>query len=220
MRLRWAPAVVLILGAVALSGVGRQRTLPLDRPIPEVIPEVIQGYVGEDFVISDPETEVSGVSNYLQRVYNRPSDDTIVADTAEASTDWFSLYIGYYESQAQGKTIHSPKNCLPGAGWEALSADALTIEVEGREVQVNRYVLQNDLQRAMALYWYQGRGRVAYDEYRVKLNLLWDAALRRRSDEALVRIVVPLDDDEAAAVDLATRVARDVIPALNRALPN
>ncbi len=132
---------------------------------------------------------------------------------------WFSLYIGYYESQAQGKTIHSPKNCLPGAGWEALSSEAVDVEVDGKTVRVNRFLLQNGSERSLALYWYQGRGRIAHDEYRVKLNLLWDAALRRRSDEALVRIVVPVLTDEEAALDLAQKAARVVIPELDRALP-
>ena len=30
-------------------------------------------------------------------------------------------FVSYYERQTQGKTIHSPRNCLPGAGWEVLT---------------------------------------------------------------------------------------------------
>ena len=69
------------------------------------------------------------------------------------------------------------------------------------------------------LYWYQGRGRVENNEYAVKVNLLLDAALKRRSDEALVRIVVPVTAEEDAAFELASRAAREVIPELDRALP-
>ncbi len=91
--------------------------------------------------------------------------------------------------------------------------------MDGRTVYVNRYVLRNDLQEALAFYWYQGRGRVAHDEYRVKLNLLLDAALRRRSDEALVRIVVPWEGTGEEALALAAEVAKEIIPALELALP-
>ncbi len=88
-------------------------------------------------------------------------------------------------------------------------------------MKVNRYLLQNGDQRALVLYWYQGRGRVQASEYMVKWDLLRDAALRHRSDEALVRIVVPLvgtgvEEDSFA---LARSVAEELVPALNKALP-
>ena len=35
---------------------------------------------------------------------------------AAGSAPSISLYVGYYASQGQGDTIHSPQNCLPGAG--------------------------------------------------------------------------------------------------------
>jgi EpsI family protein len=85
-------------------------------------------------------------------------------------------------------------------------------------VIVNRYLLQNRTQQALVLYWYQGRGRVASNEYRVKWDLLRDAALRRRSDEALVRVVVPVRSGEDAAA-LAVRVAETLAPAVAEALP-
>ena len=86
-------------------------------------------------------------------------------------------------------------------------------------VAVNRYLLQREEQRALVLYWYQGRGRVQANEYLVKWDLLRDSALRQRSDEALVRIVVPIRDDEDAAFALASQVATEVVPALSAALP-
>ena len=68
-------------------------------------------------------------------------------------------------------------------------------------VRVNQYLLQRGEDQALVLYWYQGRGRVEANEYRVKWDLLRDAALHRRSDEALVRIIVPI---EAGVEELAT----------------
>jgi EpsI family protein len=132
------------------------------------------------------------------------------------------VYVGYYDRQLQGKTIHSPKNCLPGAGWEAVSAGERTLSTALGPVKVNRYVLVNKQQRALVYYWYQGRGRVESNEYRVKLELLRDSALRGRSDEALVRVVVPLRtaDDEAAAGELGARVSAQLIPQVAEVLPS
>src|SRR5690606_37522162 len=116
----------------------------------------------------------------------------------------FSVYVGYYPQQRQGKTIHSPKNCLPGAGWEPLDAARLEIPgaVPGRTVRANRFVVANKDQRAIVYYWYQGRGRSA-------------------SNEALVRIVMPLGEgfDEAATNSLAHRLIGTVDQELERVLP-
>ena len=50
-------------------------------------------------------------------------------------------------------------------------------------------------------------------------DLLRDAVLLRRTEEALVRVVVPVSDAEAAALALGLRVVQSVVPAVARALP-
>lgn len=215
--------MILAIGAILTLGVSRQKSIPLERSLSDVVPLEINGFSARDVLISDSEAQVAGFSNYLFRIYEFPVPTDLTESAAEAPEPlpWFSLYVGYYESQAQGKTIHSPKNCLPGAGWEALSSNSQVVESGGRSFTVNRYLLQNEGQRALVLYWYQGRGRIASDEYWVKFNLLRDAALMRRSDEALVRIVVPVTEDGAeAATETAVKVAQVVAPLLDRALPS
>jgi EpsI family protein len=224
-RWKWVPAIALACGALLTMGVGRQRSLPLAQPLATVVPAEINGYVAQDVPISDAEARVAGFSDYLFRTYEWGTVDSASVENPAESTvgvpdvTWFTVYVGYYESQAQGNTIHSPKNCLPGAGWEALSSKAETFEVGGRAITVNRYLIQNESDRALVLYWYQGRGRIASNEYRVKVDLLLDAALRRRSDEALVRIVVPVGDSEEAAMEVALAAARIVAPSVDLALP-
>lgn len=208
---RWVPALVLGIGALFTVGMHGQRTLPLRADLSETIPAELAGLRGVDVPMAEWELELAGVDDYLYRVFSAPgtAGDQMVA----------SLYVGYYMQQAGGRTIHSPKNCLPGSGWQALDAQTLTVGGPSGPVQVNRYVITNDVETALVLYWYQGRGRVEANEYVVKLDLLRDAAFRRRSEEALVRIVVPLRSTEAEALDVATRTATAVMPALDRALP-
>jgi EpsI family protein len=207
---RWAPAALMGMGAVFTVGVDLQRALPLRESLGQAVPLEIAGRTGANVKLSDAEATVAGVTSYLIRDYAPP-------DTAVALP--FSVYVGYYDSQMQGKTIHSPKNCLPGSGWEALAATTAGIPTPARTVRVNRYLLQNKSARALVLYWYQGRGRVESNEYRVKWDLLRDAALRHRSDEALVRIVVPVVNDEEAAFRTAAQVAAVLVPAVYHALP-
>lgn len=209
---RWVPAGVLVVGAaLATVGVTAQRSLPLREPLARAVPDTLEGLQGRDIQLSAAEAKVAGVTSYVARDY-------AAADRAGPTP--FTLYVGYYAQQTQGQTIHSPKNCLPGAGWEPLASRSETVATAAGAVTVNRYLLQNGQQRALVFYWYQGRGRVEANEYRVKWNLLRDAALRRRSDEALVRVVVFITRTEDQADALAARVASTVVPAVAAALPS
>jgi EpsI family protein len=211
--LAWGPAVVLALGALFVVGIDTQQALQLERSLKEVVPDSLIGWAGKDFELSEAEIRVSGVSDYLFRVYDAAAE--------AADSNFMTLYVGYYERQLRGKSIHSPRNCLPGAGWEALQSEVVTVETPIGPVRVNRYLLQNKQRLALVLYWYQGRGRVQANEYVVKWDLLKDAALRKRTEEALVRIVVPIHGgDDGAAFTAAREAAERIIPALWEALPS
>lgn len=209
LRMAWAPAVLLCIGVVASAGAGAQRTMPLRAPLADVVPGEIDGRHGVDQTVSENEQRIAGMDSYVLRNYAS-------SDPAHAA---FSVYVGYYEYQTRGHTIHSPKNCLPGAGWEPLTSGTAMVATADGPVQVTSYLLQRDEERAVVLYWYQGRGRVENNEYAVKWQLLRDAALRRRSDEALVRVVVPVTTDEAQALTFATTVAAQLMPRIDEALP-
>jgi EpsI family protein len=207
----WAPAAVLIAGVVLVQGIGEQKRVPLRASLDHVVPVELLDRGSRDIVIAEDEQRVAGMTSYVMRIYSP-------VERAAALLP-FSLFVSYYDSQMQGKTIHSPKNCLPGGGWEPLTAAPVIVHWSGGEAQVNQYLLQKDNERALVLYWYQGRGRIAHNEYAVKWDLLRDAALRGRSEEALVRIMVPVKGSEANSLDVAKRVAAEVIPMVNKALP-
>jgi EpsI family protein len=191
---RWIPGGFLAAGCILTFGVNQQRSIPLFRPL-DSIPLVLAGQPGIAGVLPEDQRKAAGMSSYIFRYYGK-------------ATLPFEIYVGYYDQQTQGKTIHSPKNCLPGSGWEALQQSTIPLATTQGTVRVNRYVLQNKDQRALVLYWYQGRGRITADEYRVKWELLRDAALRGRSEEALVRVLVHMppgtrEPDASAAAEVA-----------------
>jgi EpsI family protein len=190
----WVPLAILAGGVLLVQTIGRQNPMPLSRPLTG-IPIVLEGYEGRELTVSPEEQRIAGMSSYVSRTYGRDS------------TAAFWVYVGYYESQTQGKTIHSPKNCLPGAGWEPLESARVQLNLASGPVPVNRYLIANDNQRALVLYWYQGRGRISANEYLVKWELLRDATLKQRTDEALVRVIVPIRGTEEEAEALARRVA-------------
>ena len=217
---RFMPFAVLGFGVLLISGMREQYVVPPTQPMAS-IPAAMQGLTGRDIVIADEERRVAGMSDYMLREYSRDS------------VPLFSVYVGYYDRQVQGKTIHSPKNCLPGAGWEVMSAEQIAYPgLTGGAGTTNRVLLANKGVRALVYYWYQGRGRIEANEYKVKWNLLRDAATQGRTEEALVRIVVPLVQTSrspsaadqksayAAADSIAQAVARELQPSVTKVLPS
>ena len=213
---RWAPVGLLAVGVLSVSGLRPQHRVPPRRPIAELA-VAVPGYQSAALTISAEEQAVAGMSAFALRQFVRDS------------VDRFTTYVGYYDYQVQGKTIHSPRNCLPGAGWETVQGGTVLVPAAGgAPVAINRFLLANGGARALVYYWYQGRGRVEANEYREKWHLLRDAALHGRTEEALVRIVVPLPGGVpptalaahlARADTLAVRVAAQLLAEVALALP-
>lgn len=213
----FAPAAILAVGCALQLGVRRQDGAPLAGPL-RAMPVDLAGTRGRDRDVSAEERKVSAVTDYVFRTFG---PDSLTA---------FSLYVGYYAKQATGKSIHSPRNCLPGAGWQTVESGKAVVTAGGQPLTVNRYLLANGPSQALVYYWYQGRGRVAHNEYTVKWDLLRDAVAHGRSEEALVRLVVPIrrapgytkeawrDGIEAAEL-VARSAAAEIIPRLDGALP-
>ena len=213
---RWWPVPVLLFGVLLVTGtVKPQRAIPLRAPLDEHIPRVLAGWHGHDVSISKEEQEVAGMSSFVLRFY---TPEAAPAPGRDGSRD-YSVYVGYYDRQYQGKTIHSPKNCLPGGGWEPLTSSHERIDTPLGRVPVSRYLIGNGPLKSVVLYWYQGRGRIEANEYVVKWDLLRDQALFGRSDEALVRVIVPVSTTEQAAYEQAVQVAKELVVGIDQALP-
>ena len=130
------------------------------------------------------------------------ADDTLSREYAGPG-GIVDLWVAFFKSQRAGVSPHSPKVCLPGAGWTAEASRIIPVSVPGemRPIPVNRYVVRHEDERGMVLYWYQGANRVTASEYLSKLYLMWDSMRYRRSDEALVRVVVAVQDNRLDAAE-------------------
>jgi EpsI family protein len=214
----YVPAGILCLGAAATFAAGKPQPTPLARPLASSVPASYWGQPGKDFPIGADEIKGSGVSDVLYRGYDVGSPSGPVL-----------LYIGYHATQQGDARMHSPSMCLPGAGWTPTSASFVRVPLGDSTVAVNRYIMQRDQYRILVYYWFQGRGRVTAGEAQLKLHAMLDALLTHRDDEALVRIVVPMDSPDPAkpvgttgltADSLALQLSATVIPMLRHALPS
>jgi EpsI family protein len=168
-----------------------------------------QGRAATDF--DERIVRVLGVDDYVNRIYE------------DASGYPLGLYIGYYESQRQGDTIHSPLNCLPGAGWQPVKQARMRLRVAEngapRDIEVNRFVIQKGLESQLVLYWYQSHGRVVASEYWGKVYLVLDAMRYNRSDGSMVRVVAPIAESETDAERRAVGFVESLFPLLGAFLP-
>ena len=209
MILRATLVAVLIVGAGTYGRRVSGHEMPVPRASLSTLPTAIGAWHSAgDEPVSDEVLQVLGVDEYVNRTY------------VNAAGVALNLYIGYYASQRQGDTIHSPQNCLPGSGWQPVEASRVSLEAAGRTFPVNRYVIEKALNRQVVYYWYQGRGRIVASDYANKLFLMLDAARLHRTNGSLVRIIVPQPPAAPAAADgAAAGFARALAPRLSAYLP-
>jgi EpsI family protein len=193
---------VLLLGATfAASRLMAYRTPGyLAQPL-NTIELHLAGLVGKDNPpLSDDVLAQLQPTSYLARTYLKP----------DVSAD---LFVAFYAQQRAGESMHSPKHCLPGSGWEIWDYGSLGIPVEGRQVTINKYSISREGTRMVVLYWYQSKGRIIASEYMGKILLARDAFLQNSTAAAIVRIIVP---DKPGMLTEASNMAAELIPQVQR----
>ena len=200
----WLLLTVLLLGGGIINVWERAGEAKVARQQLNQFPKQIGSWrqQGDDVRFDDETEKVLRADDYVSR--NFESENRVA-----------SLYIGYYATQRNGATYHSPLNCLPGSGWLMSDGGRIAITPIGAPTfEANRYMIQNGKDRAVMIYWYQGRGSAVASEYWAKFYTVLDSVRRRRSDGALVRVMAPignsLADAEKTAVDLATQAAKEL----------
>ncbi len=179
-------ALLLAMTVVFLRSRSRAEVLP-QRSQLSSFPLQVGEWMGRDVAIADATRKILGDGEFLHRTY--------VSSSGMTPVDFF---LAYFPSQRTGSTIHSPKNCLPGAGWVPVESTHLPLrKPDGQTIFVNRYVIAKGTDRQLVLYWYQSHGRAVASEYWAKFYLVADAIHLNRSDGALVRIMTPLAPEES-----------------------
>ena len=204
----WITAGVLLLGNIMLHAMSHGEKVVAHEPL-QKLPYSIGDWGGKDLPIEQRIVRAVSVDDYASRAYTDPEGRLV------------QLYVGFYQTQRTGDTIHSPKNCLPGAGWDPIRSGQATIPLpDGRQITVNEYVIQQGPDRQLVFYWYQGRGRVIASEYWGKFWMVADALTRNRTDGALVRLNTPVKDDEESARHRLIEFSQKIFPYLSEFIPN
>jgi EpsI family protein len=210
--LRFGLAVGLItLSAILLQIRGRAEIIPSGLPLSS-FPMQLGNWSGQDIPLDKETLDVLGSGDFLVRGYQDPSGKLPYVD----------LFLAYFPSQRAGDTIHSPKHCLPGAGWTPEENDRVTIALAGHApFPANRYIIARGGARKLVLYWYWAHDRGMASEYWAKFYLVKDAIRMNRSDGALVRITLDMFPGETpdAAEQRLQPFTSDVVPLLDDYIP-
>jgi EpsI family protein len=192
-----AATFLLLAGTLAASKLMTHRksemlALPLS-----TIARNIAGFSGADNrALDEPTMHALNPTSYLSRTYSNGSLNA-------------ELFIAFYAQQRAGESMHSPKHCLPGAGWEIWNYDTMRIPAAGQVYTVNKYSISRESERRLVLYWYQSRNRIIASEYLGKILLARDTLLQNATAASIVRVILP---DQPSSSEIARTFASEVIP--------
>lgn len=202
-----ASAVLLVQAALFYSA-SRGERVPSAAPLAAFPTDLSGWHLAQEGVVDAETQQVLKANDLLTRWYTNPS------------IGGANLFIAYFETQRTGQAPHSPKNCLPGSGWQPTTSGVIDVPVGGETIHINRYIVAKGDEESVVLYWYQSQGRVIADEFAAKYYLITDSIRSHRSDTALVRIVVPSDaNHEQQAEKAAIQFAQAAYPVVKSYLP-
>jgi EpsI family protein len=199
-----AAAAMIALGA---SGIVTADSLIIpDRKAFAGIPAEFPGWVQDVRPIDPSVAETLG------------ADDSIVVNLRSPDGVDYNLYLAYLNAQRDGRSWHSPRQCIPGGGWKIIHQNVVTAKTgDGRPFSYNRLIIENGDYRQLVYYWYDQRGRKIANEFVMKFWLIVDAVMRKRSDGAMVRLLTPISD--AKPVGAADEELQGMITRVETFLP-
>ncbi len=208
---RFLTAVALLAGAALLLQARNSAEIIPSRQALSAFPQTLQGWTSTEVPLTKETLEVLGPGDFLLRDYRDATTGSAVG-----------FFIAYFPSQRSGDTIHSPKNCLPGAGWAPVQSDRVALTLPGQvSFPANRYLIARGENRQLVLYWYWAHNRAVASEYSAKFYLVADSIRMHRSDGSLVRVTTALAPSESveSAQQRLLSFAGNIVPLMNSYVP-
>jgi exosortase D (VPLPA-CTERM-specific) len=213
-RIAILAVVAVIAGALGAAGIENRAELVPQHGRLATFPLVIGDWRGRESSVEQVLLDAVEADETFLGMYGRGDDPAPV-----------SIWIAYYGSQRDGRSVHSPRTCLPGGGWMMQAFDEVKLDglrSNGGVLPVNRAVIAQGNDRQLVFYWFVQRGRVVTNEYLVKWYIFWDGLRLNRTDGALVRLVTAVDASDGgmeAAEQRLREFARVLDPKLDYFLP-
>lgn len=202
-----ALTLVVILQAVLFYSASRGEIVPNNAPLLGLPSTIANWTVAKELEVDSDTRDVLKADDLLSRWYTSPNGAA-------------NLFIAFFKTQRTGQSPHSPKNCLPGSGFQPSQSGKVDVVTGGETITINHYMVSRGDESSLVLYWYQSQGRVIADEFAAKFYLVANSIKKHRSDTALVRVVVPIPPGQAAKADeIGIKFVKDLYPVVRDYLP-
>jgi len=143
------------------------------------LPLMIGRWEGEDSNNRDEAMHLRGADSELYRDYTDPLSGRTIG-----------LYIGYFESQTQGKElINVTLNDL----YMKTSRNVLMADNAGESQTINKAVMTSGGRKLLVLYWYDIDGHILTNRYEAKLITAINGAIRNKTNGAIIMITSEID---------------------------
>jgi len=159
---------------------------------------------------------------FNQKIYDILGvDDSVLGHYKDDKNQYVQLYIGFYRNQKEGDLIHSPKNCMPGSGWNIVNSGIEEVVLkDNKTIKVIKLNLKKDSEEQIVLYWFHSRGRIISSEYRQKIWLVIDSVTKRRTDGSFVRLISPVNETKGKTLEILKEFVSEIYPYLNEYIPS
>jgi EpsI family protein len=195
---------MLVLAATLAASMwtDRRAASALAAPLDSISTEIAGWTSTGDVTLRETIAASLAATSYLSRTYRK----------GQSQLDMFTAF---YAQQRAGDTMHSPKYCLPGGGWEFADIRPINFSVSGTNVTINRALIQRGEEHQFMLYWYQSPNRIVASEYENKVFLVWDGLVHGTQGGSIVRVMLP---EGPGAEAEAMNFAANLVPEMRRSL--
>ena len=196
--------VLLSLGAYINFNFYQSLPVKLHADI-NLIPHEIGEWRGVDSATDYKTFRTLGVDHDLSRTYRTAAGKEV------------KLYIGYYESQGQGKELINYQS-----EWLHINADKMRIALSpDKEFEVNKMIQREGPLNKLTLFWYDLNGRIVTDKHEAKAYTTWDAITKRRSNGAIIIVSGDFSqtEDELAVLKNEEEFVKKLMPILHNYVP-
>lgn len=206
-RFRFILFYLLLLLTWSCTRLSTSAAVPVAKPLSEFPAVCREWRMTSQSRFSEDIIAVLKPTEYLSRGYE------------DARGKRIGLYIGYHDGGKNSGEIHSPKNCLPGNGWQQVSAERLQLKEPLGTISLVKSVYRKGERKELFLYWFQMQGKTLTNEYSLKLAGITGSIIHGRKDAAFIRVSIPFEVDEHEAATAGIRFIRDVYPLIRGFIP-
>lgn len=204
---RFVLVYLILIAAGAYISLHSDLEVPINRPLRDFPVERMGWTMVTQSTFSDKIVALLKPTDYMARRYKGPNGEVV------------DIYVGYHSGAKGVGEVHSPKQCLPGGGWERVREEKIKVDAEGGPITLVSALYQKAESKDLFLYWYKVKGGYLSDEYSLKASQIVNSILYRRRDASFIRVSVPYDGNEANAIAGGIDFIKVFSPVLNEFLP-